>query len=84
MGMMSDLHLEQQRLERLERLSFTPCFSQRAAVAKLVGYCEAIAASGLVGELMERKLRVHIAETLSAFQMEHHQEAVKAAMEDAR
>jgi hypothetical protein len=55
--------------------------NQLYAVSKLVGYCEAICSSGLVGELMERKLRTHIAETLSAFNMEPHQEAVKSEME---
>ena len=55
--------------------------NQLYAVSKLVGYCESIAASGLVGELIERRLRERIAETLSAFGMEPHQEAVKNAME---
>lgn len=45
---------------------------QLYAVSKLVGYCEAIAASGLVGDVMEEKLRTHIAETISAFSMQHH------------
>jgi hypothetical protein len=54
---------------------------QLYAVAKIIGYCEAIASSGLVGEIMERRLRERIAETLSAFGMEPHQEAVKSEME---
>lgn len=54
---------------------------QRYAVAKIVGYCEAMAASGLLDETTEGRLRERIAETLSAFNMEPHQEAVNAAME---
>lgn len=57
---------------------------QLYAIAKLVGYCESIVASGLVGEVMERRLRERIAETLSAFNMEPHQNAVKTVMEQAR
>lgn len=41
---------------------------QRLAVARLVGYAEAIAASGLVGTL-EPNLRAAIAQTLVAFNM---------------
>ncbi len=55
--------------------------AQLYAVSKLVGYCEAIASSGLVGEIMEFRLRERIAETLSAFGMEPHQEVVKRIME---
>ena len=54
---------------------------QLYCVAKLVGYCESIVASGLVGEIMERRLRERIAETLSAFGMDSYQGEVKAAME---
>jgi hypothetical protein len=61
-----------------------PTDSQLYAVAKLVGYCESIAASGLVGELMERRLRERIAETLIAFGMDGHQDNVKTAMEQVR
>jgi hypothetical protein len=46
-----------------------PSLDQRAAVAKLVGYAEAVAGSGLLGDLMEVKLRERIAETLIAFNM---------------
>jgi hypothetical protein len=46
-----------------------PSFDQRAAVAKLVGYCEGIAGSGKVGEHVEGRLRELIAETLTAFDM---------------
>lgn len=57
--------------------------SQRYAVAKIIGYCEAIASSGQLGEVMEARLRERIAETLSAFNMEPHQEAVTRAMEQS-
>jgi hypothetical protein len=43
---------------------------QRCALAKLIGYSEAIAAAGLIGDSMETKLRACIAETLVAFQMQ--------------
>jgi hypothetical protein len=58
-----------------------PTDDQLYCVAKLIGYCESIAASGLVGEIMERRLREHIAETLIAFGMDGHQGEVKAVME---
>lgn len=54
-----------------------PTFDQRCAVARLVGYAEAIASSGLIGEL-EPNLRAAIAETLAAFDMPS-----KAEREDA-
>jgi hypothetical protein len=75
MSVMSELDMERQRIEAM-----CPTISQRYAVAKLVGYCESIASSGLVGEPMERRLRERIAETLSAFGMEPHQEVVKRIM----
>lgn len=43
-------------------------------VASLIGHCEAIAAAGLLPEPSEESLRVLIAETLSAFGMQHHDE----------
>ena len=43
--------------------------AQMAAIAKLVGYSEAIAEAGLIGDEMECKLRAVIAETLVAFNM---------------
>lgn len=43
---------------------------QRCAVAKLVGYSEAIAASGLLGDVMDIELRRRIAEVLVAFDMQ--------------
>lgn len=63
--------------DRAER----PTTGQRYAVAKIIGYCEAIAASGQLGDVMEARLRERIAETLSAFGMEPHQEAIKTEME---
>jgi hypothetical protein len=44
-------------------------FDQRCAIAKLVGYCEGLANSGLLGEELETKLRRNIAEALVAFNM---------------
>jgi len=73
---MSELDMDRQRLA-----AFGADDDQKLyAVAKLVGYCEAIASSGLVGEVMERRLRERIAETLSAFNMEPHQSAVTREM----
>ncbi len=74
MGAMSELDMDRQQVERVPT-------RQQYAVAKLVGYCEAIVASGLVGDVMEFRLRERIAETLSAFNMEPHQGAVKTEME---
>ena len=37
---------------------------QRMTIAKLVGYCEGLVGAGLLGEEVELKLRVLIAETL--------------------
>ena len=45
---------------------------RRLAVAALIGDCEAIAASGALTEPAEQSLRLLIAETLSAFGMQHH------------
>ncbi len=42
---------------------------KRTAVAKLVGYCEGLCATGSLGEDAELRLRILIAETLSAFDM---------------
>ena len=47
---------------------------QHVCVASLVGHCESIAASGLLEFPAEQSLRLLIAETLSAFGMQHHQE----------
>lgn len=42
---------------------------RRFAVAKLIGVCEGLCKLGVLSEQMERHLRQHIAETLSAFGM---------------
>lgn len=42
---------------------------QRCALAKLIGECEAIAASGTLAVPAEQSLRAHVAATLSAFNM---------------
>jgi len=44
-------------------------FNQRHALYDLVGYCEGLAGSALVGELIERNLRIRIAAVLSTFAM---------------
>ncbi len=67
MSAMSELDMYRQHIAAIRGPT-----RQLYAVSKLVGYCEAIASSGLVGEVMEIRLREHIAETLSAFNMEHH------------
>lgn len=51
---------------------------QRHAVANLVGYCEGLVKSGMLGEDIEASLRRHIAFTLAAFNMPS-----KAELEDA-
>jgi hypothetical protein len=47
--------------------------NQRLCVAALIGHCEAIAESGQLSEPAEESLRLLIAETLSAFGMNHHE-----------
>ena len=42
---------------------------QLLAVSVLIGQCEAIAESGLLGEVCERDLRWTVAKTLAAFNM---------------
>ena len=49
---------------------------RRLAVASLVGECESLVGSGLLAEPAEQSLRVLIAETLSAFQMQPHERAL--------
>lgn len=46
-----------------------PSIDQRAAVSKLVGYCEGICSSGSLTPMAESMLRKSIAETLVAFNM---------------
>jgi hypothetical protein len=50
---------------------------QRAAVFTLIGYSEAIAESGLLGEQMENRLRKIVADTLTAFNMPTKAERVR-------
>jgi hypothetical protein len=45
---------------------------QSVCVASLVGHCESIAASGHLPQPAEQSLRLLIAETLSAFGMQSH------------
>ena len=62
---------------------------QSICVASLVGHCEAIAASGHLTEPAEKSLRFLIAETLSAFGMQSHDQlenelsAIRQVMERA-
>jgi len=42
---------------------------QRCAVAKLIGHCEGLISSGILGERLELRLRQSVAETLAAFNM---------------
>ena len=51
---------------------------QHVCVASLIGHCEAIAKAGLLPEPSEESLRVLIAETLSAFNMQHNQRETAA------
>ena len=68
MSAMSELDMSRQTLEQI-----TSAMPQLCAVAQLIGHCEAIAASGELSEPAERSLRLLIAETLSAFGMQHHE-----------
>jgi hypothetical protein len=43
-------------------------------VASLIGHCEAIASAGLLPEPAEESLRLLVAETLCAFNMQHAQQ----------
>lgn len=51
--------------------------SQRFALAKMVGYCEGVAGSGILGN-EEPSLRAVIAETLAAFGMPSKSERADA------
>jgi hypothetical protein len=77
---MAELHLDCWRAQH-EPVPITKLNRQAYAVAKLVGHCEALVGSGHLTEPSEQSLRLLIAETLSAFDMEPHQSAVKAEME---
>lgn len=67
MSRMSDLDLEVREVD-----FYTS--NRRLAVASLIGECEAIAGSGVLTEPAEQSLRLLIAETLSAFGMQHNQQ----------
>jgi hypothetical protein len=54
-----------------------PSFDQRAAVAKMVGYCEGVIGSGILPDDCEIMLRKIIAETLVAFNMPSKAERTK-------
>jgi hypothetical protein len=53
----------------LRKADTRPSYDQRAAVAGLIGYSEAILESGLLGEIMESQFRHVIARALVAFNM---------------
>ena len=44
------------------------------AVASLVGECESLVGKGILTEPAERSMRLLVAETLSAFNMQNHDE----------
>jgi hypothetical protein len=62
---------------------------QHVCVASLIGHCESIASSGQLTEPSEKSLRFLIAETLSAFGMQSHDQlenelsAIRQVMERA-
>jgi hypothetical protein len=82
MSAMSELDMDRQQVEQIVGPAW-----QQVCVASLVGHCEAIAASGHLTEPAEKSLRLLIAETLSAFGMQSHQQlenelsAVRMCME---
>lgn len=80
MSAMAEVHLDCWRVQH-EPVPILKLNRQAYAVAKLVGHCEALVASGHLTEPSEQSLRLLIAEALSAFNMEPHQEVVKAEME---
>lgn len=69
MSIMSEIDMDRQRVEQLVGPAW-----QQVCVASLVGHCEALAASGHLTEPAERSLRFLVAETLSAFGMQSHQQ----------
>jgi len=80
MSRMADIQLDCWRAQH-EPVPIRNLARQAYAVAKLIGHCEAIAGSGLLPEPSEQSLRLLIAEALTAFNMDAHQDAVKAEME---
>jgi hypothetical protein len=47
---------------------------QRYCVASLIGECESLLGKGILTEPAEKSIRLHVAETISAFHMQHHDE----------
>lgn len=47
---------------------------RRGQVARIIGYCEGIVNSGILGAELEAKLRKEIAATLAVFDMPAHQD----------
>jgi hypothetical protein len=83
-------------LNSATRTAMAPCTEiavgdawRQVCVASLIGHCESIAASGQLTTPSERSLRFLIAETLSAFGMQSHQQlenelsAIRQVMERA-
>jgi hypothetical protein len=83
-SIMSEIDMDRQQVEQIVGPAW-----QQVCVASLVGHCEAIASSGDLTEPAEKSLRFLIAETLSAFGMQSHQQlenelsAVRMCMERA-
>lgn len=80
MSRMAEVQLDCWRVQH-EPVPILKLNRQSYAVAKLVGHCEAIVGSGLLPEPSEQSLRLLIAEALSAFNMDAHQDNIKAEME---
>jgi hypothetical protein len=84
MSAMSELDMDRQQVEQIVGPAW-----QSICVASLIGHCEAIAASGHLTEPAEKSLRFLIAETLSAFGMQSHDQlenelsAIRQVMERA-
>jgi len=72
MSAMAELQLDCWRAQ-CEPVPIIKRSRQAYAAAKLIGHCEAMVGSGLLPEPSEQSLRLLIAETLSAFNMEPHQ-----------
>ena len=57
-----------------EKSPWKPSFRRRLAVAALIGECESVLGKGLLTPPAEEAMRVVVAEVLSAFAMQHHDE----------
>lgn len=69
MGKVSQLHWDLQRAD-----SFRPPNSQLYAVSKLIGYLEGqLLEGGFKDPKVEMEIRVRVAETISAFGIQHHE-----------